>query len=150
MEALIDYMEALTGEWKHHVAGNSPRGFPQLQILPGNPDQGQSVFAQKCAFCHNAGGQGRYENDTYYRPALWGPNSFNDCAGMARPNNLAAFVKANMPLGSGGVLTDQEAWDLATFIDSQCRPGKKGCRMPSLDWKDGKDYSGTLPPVGEP
>jgi cytochrome c len=43
---------------------------------------------------------------------------------MAKTEMLAKFIKANMPLGSGGLLTDQEAWDVATFIDGQCRPGK--------------------------
>ena len=37
---------------------------------------------------------------------------------------LARFIHANMPLGSAGVLTGQEAWDLAAFIAAQCRPGK--------------------------
>lgn len=36
--------------------------------------------------------------------------------------NAAGFIKANMPLGLGGKLTDQEAWDVATFMDSHERP----------------------------
>ena len=48
--------------------------------------------------------------------------SFNWGAGMANINNAAGFIKANMPLGQGGTLTDQQAWDVATFIDSHERP----------------------------
>jgi cytochrome c len=32
-----------------------------------------------------------------------------------------------MPLGSGGELTEQEAWDIAGFVTGQCRPKKPGC-----------------------
>ena len=43
-------------------------------------------------------------------------------AGMASIDNAAEFIKANMPLGLGGSLSDQEAWDIATYMDSQERP----------------------------
>ncbi|HEX7657681.1 MAG TPA: cytochrome C, partial [Sphingomonas sp.] len=36
--------------------------------------------------------------------------------------NAAAFVKKNMPLGQTDRLTDQQAWDVAAYIDSQERP----------------------------
>lgn len=36
--------------------------------------------------------------------------------------NAAGFIKANMSLGSSGTLTDQEAWDVATFADRHERP----------------------------
>jgi thiosulfate dehydrogenase len=41
---------------------------------------------------------------------------------MTKIDAAAGFVKANMPLGLGDSLTDQQAWDVATFIDSQSRP----------------------------
>ena len=88
---------------------------------------GAVIYRQRCAFCHGADGEGRYASGTYYRPALWGPRSFDAHAGMARAATFAAFVHANMPLGSGGALTEQEAWDLAGFVDGQCRPKKPGC-----------------------
>src|SRR3546814_10755776 len=34
----------------------------------------------------------------------------------------AAFIKANMPLSQGDTLTDQQAWDVAYFIDAHERP----------------------------
>ena len=37
-------------------------------------------------------------------------------------DNASAFIRANMPLGQGGTLTDQQAWDVATFMNSQERP----------------------------
>jgi thiosulfate dehydrogenase len=53
---------------------------------------------------------------------LWGPDSFNWGAGMHQVGNAAGFIKANMPLSQGESLSDQDAWDVALFIDSQERP----------------------------
>jgi thiosulfate dehydrogenase len=41
---------------------------------------------------------------------------------MINVTNAAAFIKSNMPFGLGGTLTDQEAWDVALFVDSHERP----------------------------
>jgi len=41
---------------------------------------------------------------------------------MHRVNTAAAFIKANMPLGQQNSLTDQQAWDVAAFVNSQPRP----------------------------
>ena len=41
---------------------------------------------------------------------------------MTSIRNAAGFIKANMPLSQGNSLTDQEAWDVATFVDSHDRP----------------------------
>lgn len=133
MQGLKDYTEWLTGQRDKKFDSDSPRGFPQLPLLAGDAGKGRGTYLQKCAFCHGEDGQGRYEHDTYYRPALWGKDSYNACAGMAREpgtgkgTHLAGFLKANMPLHSGGVLTDQEAWNLAIFINGHCRPGKSRC-----------------------
>ena len=43
-------------------------------------------------------------------------------AGMQELNQAAAFIAANMPLGLGGSLTMQEAWDVAMFINAHERP----------------------------
>ena len=43
-------------------------------------------------------------------------------AGIHHVDVAAAFIKANMPLGQGNSLSDQEAWDVALYIDSHERP----------------------------
>ena len=55
-------------------------------------------------------------------PPLWGAQSYNWGAGMASVKNAAAFIQANMPLSRGGSLSEQEAWDVSQYIDSQDRP----------------------------
>jgi cytochrome c len=135
MKALIAYMDWLTEQWQATHGGEPPRGYPPLAASAGDPARGAEVYVQKCAVCHNAHGEGRYEHDTYFRPALWGPASFNACAGMAKAATLAAFAHAGMPLGAGGALAPQEAADVAAYVDRQCRPGL------------GKDAQGRLCPA---
>jgi thiosulfate dehydrogenase len=104
------------------VAG---RGFADLGAPPRAPDpvRGESVFLQQCAACHGVDGAGlRDANGTYAMPPLWGPQSFNDGAGMARVSIAAAFVRAKMPLGRGGSLTVQEAFDVAAYFTAKPRP----------------------------
>ncbi len=88
-----------------------------------DPGRGAKVFADNCAACHGADGQGMKNPDgTYTYPPLWGPHSFNWGAGMGKIANAAGFIKANMPFGQGYSLTDQQAWDVAAFVDSHERP----------------------------
>jgi len=85
--------------------------------------RGEQVYAANCAFCHGADGAGQRSPDgVAVFPPLWGPESFNWGAGMGRINNAAAFIKANMPLGMGGTLTDQQAWDVSLYMNSHERP----------------------------
>lgn len=84
--------------------------------------RGAKVFGEKCAICHGPDGQGQKADGQTVFPALWGPDSFNWGAGMGSIQNAAGFIKANMPLGQGNSLTDQEAWDVAMFVDSHERP----------------------------
>lgn len=36
--------------------------------------------------------------------------------------NADGFIQVNMPLGKGGTLSEQEAWDVAVFMNSHERP----------------------------
>jgi thiosulfate dehydrogenase len=101
------------------------RGYPELS----SPKKGMSygrgrvVFREDCALCHGYDGQGRHTEDgTQGFPPLWGGESYNWGAGMANIEMAARFIKANMPLGLGGMLTVQQSWDVASYIDSHIRP----------------------------
>ncbi|MHB1121411.1 MAG: c-type cytochrome [Ramlibacter sp.] len=111
-------------------------GAPTGQKLPGagypkmartelgyDYDRGAKVYAQNCVLCHGADGQGRRAADGRSRfPPLWGPQAYNWGAGMSNIKNAAGFIKHNMPLGQGGTLSDQDAWDVAAYINSFERP----------------------------
>ncbi len=100
------------------------RGYPMLADadLDPSPARGHRLFAEKCALCHGSDGQGTRRDGRYAFPPLWGPLSYNWGAGMARVENAGRFIKTNMPFGLGDSLTDQEAWDVAAYIDSRPRP----------------------------
>ena len=90
-----------------------------------SPEAGGDVFRARCAQCHGADGLGLLATTNkrkgYLFPPLWGPESFNDGAGMHRVLTAARFIKARMPLGEP-TLTDDEAFDVAAYINSQERP----------------------------
>jgi thiosulfate dehydrogenase len=91
---------------------------PRPEPLPtGHKDAGATLYASRCVACHGANGAG---NPTAGFPALWGSSSFNNRAGMNHV--MPVFVKANMPLGQGGTLTDQEAADVSAYVLRHRRP----------------------------
>ena len=99
-------------------------GYPKLKkpILPADYKRGEKIYAQSCALCHGVDGLGQRAGDKQVFPPLWGPKSFNWGAGMHQLANAAGFIQANMPLGKGGTLSEQEAWDVAVFMNSHERP----------------------------
>ena len=109
---------APTGE---KLAGS---GFHKLEKPAQEADgvRGRAVYEANCALCHGAESQGQRAGSTQVFPPLWGAQSYNWGAGMHSVATAAAFIKANMPLGKGGTLSDQDAWDVAWYIDSHERP----------------------------
>ena len=99
-------------------------GYPKLAAPPQPADaaRGANVFTANCAICHGPTGQGTKVDGKYVFPPLWGKDSFNAGAGMVRVNTAAEFIKANMPLGKGGSLSLQDAWDVAQYMNSHERP----------------------------
>jgi thiosulfate dehydrogenase len=131
MQAIVAYMHWLgTGVAK----GKKPLGvgINTLKNLdrPADPEKGKIVFIEKCQSCHGANGVGVPDTATgtgYVFPPVWGPNSYNIGAGLFRLSRMAGYVKDNMPLGvsyNNTQLTDEQAWDVAAFINSQPRPNK--------------------------
>ncbi|HEY2581921.1 MAG TPA: c-type cytochrome [Mucilaginibacter sp.] len=105
--------------------------------IPADTVKGKAVFISKCKVCHGNNGEGLLAADkrSYTYPPLWGKNSYNDGAGMYRISNFAGFVKDNMPFGAtyqNPQLTDDEAWNVAAFVNSQPRPHFDQHN----DWKD--------------
>lgn len=98
-------------------------------ILVGDTARGAAVFTRDCVICHQADGQG---NKAF--PALWGPKSYSIGASMAREERAASFIWHNMPQVKPGSLTPQEAFDVASFINSHPRPDSPGKES---DWPMG-------------
>ncbi len=140
MNALLMYMQWLsTG-----VPTGTPvqgRGMGKIDSsLQANADNGQQLYASKCAACHGADGQGLKAADgSYTFPPVWGNDSFNIGAGMARTYTAAAFIQHNMPLGQGNSLSAQEAVDIAAFFTHQPRPPFAGAKNDYAGGKKPKD-----------
>ena len=97
-----------------------------------DPVAGKQVYATTCVACHGENGQGMRRGkvgdaDGYQFPPLWGADSYNNGAGMARVTLATGFIKGNMPSGithTTAVLTDEQAFDVAAYVNSQPRPVK--------------------------
>jgi thiosulfate dehydrogenase len=127
MNALIAYIQYLgigTPEGIR-VAGMGLLPLPPAAEAP-DATRGAAVFADVCAKCHGATGQGEAKSGGGYSiPPLWGDGSFNAGAGMASVETAAAFVRANMPRGIDyrqPILNVQQAWDVAAYVTSRPRP----------------------------
>jgi thiosulfate dehydrogenase len=112
-----------------------------LEILPlseraADSNKGRVIYMRKCVSCHKNNGEGQPKNDSeYLYPPLWGDKSYNTSAGIYRLSKFAGFIKVNMPFGTDytqEILSNDEAWDLAAFVNSQPRPVKKF----EDDWPD--------------
>lgn len=128
VKAILAYMSWLgTGVTKgQKVAGSATEKLPYLDRA-ADANKGRVIFTKQCQSCHGANGEGLLEADkrSYKYPPLWGQHSYTDGAGMYRLANFAGFVKNNMPYGANykkPQLTDEEAWDVAAFVNSQPRP----------------------------
>ncbi|MCW3462250.1 c-type cytochrome [Chitinophaga nivalis] len=138
MIAIKAYIEWLGSE----VTKDTPptgAGIKKVPLLAraADPKKGRLVYQQQCSSCHGAGGEGQLQPDkvAYLYPPLWGPASYNDGAGIYRLFNLAGYVKYNMPFGvdyNSARLSDEEAWDVAAYINSMPRPHKDQ----GGDWHD--------------
>ena len=105
-------------------------GMPKMPALTGDSARGAQLFATTCAICHGANGAG---NAPAF-PALWGAGSYSIGASMAREERAASFIRHFMPQTNPGSLTDQQAYDLAAYINAQPRPDSPG---KASDWPAG-------------
>jgi len=138
MQAIKAYIVFLGTNVEKGVKPNGA-GLRDLAYLDreADPEKGKLVYNTKCITCHMADGQGQKTplGNEYLYPPLWGKSSYNDGAGLYRISNFAKYAKYNMPQGVSYILptlTDEEAWDVAAFVNSQSRPHKE---VPA-DWPD--------------
>jgi thiosulfate dehydrogenase len=141
VQAILAYMKWIGKDVKkgQKLFGNAVEKLPFMNQA-ADPVKGKLVFVSKCVSCHGKNGEGVFAADkkSHTYPPLWGPHSYNDGAGMYRMSNFAGFVKNNMPFGAtyqSPQLTDEEAWNVAAFVNSQPRPH----RDQHNDWKDLKN-----------
>jgi thiosulfate dehydrogenase len=132
MKAMVAYMEwlgdDLPKELEAYYKGYAPIRLPERAV---DLEAGKVVYTRECALCHGQDGMGIPGPEKgYLYPPLWGADSFNDGAGMHRVITAAEFIRGNMPFGmatrDNPKLTDEEAYDVAGYINSFERPHKNG------------------------
>lgn len=128
MADILAYLAFLS---KGIPTGATARGGlpPMRDTLVGDTTRGAAVFRSTCASCHGTNGDG-----TRVVPALWGPHSYAISASMAREERAASFIWHNMPLGRAKTLTQQQAFDVAAYVNAQPRPDAPGKEK---DWPAG-------------
>jgi thiosulfate dehydrogenase len=161
MKAMLTYIRFLSGAERvgQPVEG---RGAPPVPLpdRAGDPAHGKQVFDAVCSVCHGADGLGQRlepseaaETGRRYRfPPLWGLDSYNDGAGMARAITAAQFIHSNMPFGTTSeapVLPVADTFDVIAFISGQPRPHKSGLEADFPD-RSRKPADAAYPPFMGP
>jgi thiosulfate dehydrogenase len=157
MKALVAYVQFLSTDVPVGRALEG-RGSPTPPLLAraANPTRGADIFVERCVVCHQLNGQGLRkgvvgDGKGYLYPPLWGPDSFNDGAGMHRLIASASFIRANMPFGTrydAPVLSVDDAWDVAAYINSQPRPARAGLNRDYPD-RTRKPVDAPFPPFAD-
>jgi len=117
MRAIVDYIGWLSTPEpdRRPYLG---KGLVDIPTRTPHPYRGSLIYADQCMGCHGSAGEGKPPKF----PPLWGPYAFNDGAGMHGIKKMAAFIQHNMPQNRMGILSAQDAWDVAAFIHGQPRP----------------------------
>ena len=139
MHAMVAYLKWLGKDVPLKVKPKGA-GTPELAFLHRAADtaKGRVVYINTCERCHAKNGEGILKADStgFVYPPLWGKDSYNIGAGLYRLTRFAGYVKYNMPFDKASyaspVLSDEEAWDVAAYVNSQPRPVK----FFKQDWPD--------------
>lgn len=124
MQAMLLYIKFL-GANRKMLARDPDHRLPILKwpAQAASPQKGQELYVTHCSRCHQENGQGIKAANSYTYPPLWGNESYRAGSSMHRVSVLARFIKANMPFDTATpekpVLTDEEALDIAAFINSE-------------------------------
>ena len=152
MVAILSYLK-----WINSFAPKekSFKGLKNLEVkfpaIAASSGRGQNLYTANCLRCHGANGEGvmKTDNSSFLYPPLWGANSYQPGSSMHRIIKQAQWVKANMPYDKATwnkpVLTDEEALDIAAFINDDNihkRPGAKNLDYPNpakkaIDYAEG-------------
>jgi thiosulfate dehydrogenase len=139
MKAMIAYIMWVGKDVKKNtnIFGTFTEKIPYLNRA-ADTAKGKNIFLAQCTTCHGENGEGKFleGGEEYLYPPLWGKHSYNVGAGLYQLSKFAGFVKNNMPYGTSykkPYLSDEQAWDVAAYVNSRPRPGFKDLKK---DWPD--------------
>lgn len=119
--AIATYITWLSQDTLLKMNPTNPLGPNHMTMLDNPPaepsiERGKSLYQDRCSSCHADDGIGTDDG-----PPVWGSMSFNDGAGLADVPKMASWLKVAMPLDDAD-LSDQEAFDVAVYVNSNARP----------------------------
>ena len=120
-----------------------------------DPRRGAKIYMKQCKRCHRKYGQGVWDpvKEIFIYPAVAGPYSYNDGAGMYRIRTGVRMVYSNMPDGradpsaaavtgdTSSLLRLEDAWDVMAYVNSLSRP---------VFWNRKNDWGNNLGPDAVP
>jgi len=142
MVALVDYIHwvadgiidpAAQANWKLLPPEAGP-GLPAIagvSALRADRVRGGALYANNCSDCHDKDGPGageyRIGEERPRIPALWGSvDGYSRGAAFYRTPVLAAYVQKHMPYDHPATLSNQDALDIAAFINAPDKPRGSG------------------------
>ena len=143
MQAMIAYMKWLAQDVPHGAKVQIENAWPIDMKLTPNPERGKSLYAAQCAACHGANGEGKKDRagDIAF-PPLWGDESFNIGAGLARtlqgrlhPQQHADGREHPRRLGRGRCAVGPGRGRRGRVLHAHAAPG---FRRQGKDWPQGK------------
>lgn len=142
MVALVDYIHwvsdgiidpAMRADWNLLPPEAGPRlpAIAGVATMRADPLRGEVLYAGSCADCHSedAPGQGEYRvgEERPRIPALWGlRDGYSKGAAFYRTPVLAAYVQKHMPYDDPETLSNQDALDIAAFLNAPDKPRGSG------------------------
>jgi len=142
MRALVDYVvwvsdgiidEAARADWTllPPEAGPGLPKIPGVAAMQADPLRGAGLYAASCAECHDEDGPGlgeyRAGEERPRVPALWGEaDGYSKGAAFYRTPVLGAYVQTHMPYDDPGTLSDQDAIDIAAYVNALDKPRGAG------------------------
>ncbi|HMS64755.1 MAG TPA: c-type cytochrome [Ignavibacteria bacterium] len=146
MNSLVAYLKWLS-TYVPKGTRTEGNGVPRIDLIKraADPVNGKTIFARNCMTCHAENGFGVLNDpgnvvvaadslNGYDFPPLFGPDSYNDGAGMYRQLTATAFIYSKMPYNDA-VLSLEDSYDVAAYINSQPRPHKSNVESDYPDLK---------------
>ncbi|MDO6737303.1 c-type cytochrome [Wenyingzhuangia sp. 2_MG-2023] len=131
MQGVVEYFRWLNTDKKLNYLPQY-KGFLKIDLPKRAADtiKGKALYNKECFYCHGTNGSGIFFDDRnvskgYVYPPLWGKQSYNLGAGMAKLGTLAGFIKGNMPYGveaNDPKISDEDAYDIAAYVNTKQRP----------------------------
>jgi thiosulfate dehydrogenase len=126
MVALVAYISWLSrGTPEFSTPSPADRFIEPLPSASPDLARGATVYREQCTVCHQSSGAGI----AGAFPPLWGPDSFNNGAGMAHIDRMTGFVMHNMPQNAPGSLSLADSYDVSAFVLSHARPKFDGSAL---------------------